>query len=309
MTHGQHALRSQAPRARLLACLGAVLASCSVVIACSGGGSPTSPSGNDDPELILQNATIAESSFTIAPGGFATHRSRGLGGFSIFFRPGRLTVSVSYAPAEALVQLLFIRGDGLTDRRDCILFRTGCSILHEVAPGSSSADFVLDPLPALPPPPAELNRSEDSYDLILVNEGTVDAQVTLLVRFFPDLSAPGFPIIEGDWNATAMVAGAMDCGGRAFSGAFTLFITQSGVQLSGGISDAEVGFEGRVEADGTFTIDGTVTPLTGERNEIRGITRDVTFAGQVTGNSMSGSLSQRFADGCESIGTFSANRE
>ena len=296
--------------------LGASLA----VVACGGGtptspsgGTPTSPSGGGSNAETPGFLEILDTSFQVRTrAGYApsvTPYEFRRWNLRTQTRPGRLTVSVNWEPAATQARLRLVRNE-LPESTDCLnLPEAGCTIIHEGASGSSPQEFVIDPLPALLVPPSD-NSFGDAHYLQIFTDGSVEIQGTMRATLIPDLTAPGFPIIEGGWDLRATVTAPTNCAGQVFSGLFDISFSQDLFDVVGSILNTDNSFlEGRLEIDGTFVLAGEVTPLHGENNEIRGVTRQVTMTGQVSGNSMSGSISERFADGCTSTSTFSGNKQ
>ena len=292
-----------------------IVLGCGLAVVACGGGSPTSPSAGTggtgvfvgDRELQPGEVSVANGPFTIRavsdllPGYPQTNK--GFGGFE-FSRPGRLTVKWSYEPAATQIQLRLVHESAFVVCRPLPPVPAGCTVLYEGVPGSSPQEFEIDPLPAL--------SGDESFSLQFWLEGGPDIQGNLEIWFYFDPNAPGVPLIGGTWDVTVTLTGPTTCGDRAFSGLLDLGLQQgSATDFSGSIlnTDSLQGLQGRLESDGTFVLAGEVTPLSGERNEIRGVSREVTFTGQFSGASMSGSVSQRFADGCTSTGTFSGNKQ
>ena len=302
---------------------GIVLGGCLAVGACGGGSgggtptTPTSPSGGGANAETPGFLDILDRTFQVRTRASYAPSVPPHDGYSWEFRdqtrPGRLTVNVNWEPAATRVRLRLVRNENFPGNRGCVnLPEAGCTTIHEGASGSSPQEFVIDPLPVLPVPPPILPDQAFfpiHYFLLIFTDGSVEINGALKATLIPDLTAPGVPVVEGDWGLGITLTGPTNCGGRAVPGLLEIGFSQNLFDLIGSILNTDNSIlEGLLEIDGTFVLAGEVTPLLGANNEIRGVTRQVTLTGQVSGNFMSGSISQRFADGCTSTGTFSGNK-
>lgn len=273
--------------------------SCVIAMASCGGGGGNSPTDPNDGEFSgvgsgARPITLVDETWTITEFGIGYQ----LGYSDGFTSPGRMTATVTYEPATALVRVAFARKEG--DLGGCTIpLPSHCTSLGGVETSDGRAVLVVEPVPPLPVPAVLFEPNAAAYDLVVDADPTVQAHV--LVRFEPDPNAPRPPEIDGTWSLDATLNGA-GCGSPAFSGPFRIFVEQTGVIVEGSIHEADGILTGRAEVDGSFEMSGDVTPGGG------GVTTLATLTGQVRGTSMSGSFSRRWPDGCVSSGTFSGSR-
>ena len=291
-------------RALSFAHLAGIVLGCALAVVACRGGTSTSPSdccpGDDDPRNGPN--VIYNTDRTIPPG---EQFSLGFGNES-FLRAGRLTLTVRYEPAATPVHVQFFRNEAVAGSGCSIPPRfSGSTLLGDAGSGSSPRELVIDPLPGLFVPNA--TSSFPRYCLAVWNQGTVAIDSVVVVDLVPDPNAPGLPTVEGAWDLTAIFQGPT-CSGNQFAGPFVFDLGQYGTVLQVSIRDTDARLVGQLELDGAFEVTGELTPLLGENNERRGVTRTVTFTGRVTGNSMSGTISERFPGGCESTSTFSGTK-